>query len=384
MAKSKSTADRNLVVRNNHFYVVGQRSRGGKTERLSRSTGIRVDDPDRRKAKRDARRMRDWMLEEWRLDHLDKIEGVKVRDDSRKIRDLVEEYLRIVQRHGKPRMSTARGNVKQLENVLKKCGLSLDDSIHVLDRGLVVSYVETWLAGAEDLQTAQITVNSTLRQARSVFKRSLLGEYPAALLPKDVTGFVSQFPCVDPMTSKARSVRPPSKDDMQPLAARSEELRGSIVWRVWLLNYHLGMRASEIECCRWSWFDVDEFGRQCVRIVDRPAEDYFPKGRGREIPIAGEVWDLLEACRSDSEFVLGEDLPTRRNNALREYNKWIRSFGWSRSKVSHAVRAYRIECWRRVYGEQVAADWGGHESVKTTRDHYTGQTHDLEPLGVDA
>lgn len=385
MSKSKNK-DHHLTIRNGVYYVIGRRKVNGKSQRLSRSTGIRVGDPSPGAARADARKMRDAMLREWRNERTDILDQTRLRDSSARLSEVCDAYLKIVQRHGKPQMRTARRNVGALRTMVRcVTGREVEDcSVNALNRQFVVDYADKRLAGCEDVQSTQISVNSSLRQARSVFKRSVLGELPARLTPGDVTGFLTQFACVDPMTEQARDLQPPSDAEMRPLVEASSVLQGSELWPMWLLNFYLGMRARECRFCRWDWFGPDQFGRMSVHIKRYPAQGFRPKGRSRVVPLADDVWRMLGECRGEGEFVLPGSARNRRRITQYRYNDWIRSLGWAREKKSHAVRSYRLECWRRAFGDQVAQDWGGHVSGRTTKDHYTSNVHDLDPLGVDA
>jgi len=391
----KSKLDHHLIVRGGVYYIIAQRTLNGRRQRLSRSTGIKAGEPSATKSRQDARQMRDAVLRVWRNERTDLLNEIKMRIDAARLADLSDTYLRIVDRHGRPRPATARNNASSLRTVVRNAGKDPDrECVNVLNRQLVVKYTENVLENADDEITAQITINSTLRQARSMFKRSLVGEYEQRLLPADLAGFLTQFACVDPMASKARDDPPPTKEEMQPLIAAGAELIGTPLYPLWLLNYYLAMRASEILNCRWSWFETDEYGRPAINIKARPG--YTPKGRARSIPIAPDVMDMLRGClckddyiefSSDrvlidvyDDYVLAGHPHADREKLIREYNTWIKGFGWDRKKKSHAIRAYRIEQWRRAYGLDVAKDWGGHVSRKTTATHYAGNTHAEAPL----
>lgn len=140
--KSKNKK-KNLTIRSGVYYITAKRTVNGKPQRLSRSTGIPVDKPTPKRALKDACDMRDRVLRAWRQERTEAIDNVKLRDDTANIGELCDAYRAIVERHGKPKMKTARDNIASLNRIVKTCNMNKVPSklsVNVLDKNLVVKF----------------------------------------------------------------------------------------------------------------------------------------------------------------------------------------------------------------------------------------------------
>jgi integrase len=254
----------------------------------------------------------------------------------------------------------------------------------VIDRKLVIDFADRALEQWGANSRAKISINSTLRQARSLFKGKVAMEYDARLAPPDMPGFKMQFACEDPMRDVARA-RPRTPDrviEALRVAMEDKKVAAPEIEIVWLLNYHFALRPADIWPARWTWFE-DQGGRRVLSLRLRPEEGYRPKGRPRVIPVHPEVWDRLRAAAAVGDvFCLPGEAFARKKLVTRAYSQWVGSVAGAGAgeKTTYLVRRWRIEQWRQKYGDAAAMDFAGHVSMQTTRDHYAGNTHDVDGL----
>jgi integrase len=157
---------------------------------------------------------------------------------------------------------------------------------------------------------------------------------------------------------------------MRPILQGAESLTGQMR-TIWLLAFHLAMRAREISEARWEWIEPRD-GRAWMHICARPGFD--PKGTAGWVPISAPVAAELLAIRgaSGAGYILGELPVTRRYDLVkRDFAAWMRRAGWARRHTAHELRAYRIHVWRRAYGLDVARDWARHRNASVTESHYS-------------
>ncbi len=156
-----------------------------------------------------------------------------------------------------------------------------------------------------------------------------------------------------------------------------------------LLALGVGMRANEIDKCRWSWFKFSAKGECFVEI--REESDFKPKGgSARAIKIPAEVHAALTQTRADlvSPYVLGGTEKTgesviktesyRCPAALEIANAWLRLRGVEANKR----RGNPLHRLRKQFGSEVATNAGlfaaqkllGHSSPTVTAKYYAAQT----------
>jgi integrase len=156
-----------------------------------------------------------------------------------------------------------------------------------------------------------------------------------------------------------------------------------------LLALGCGLRANEIDKCRWQWFSFDSKG-ECFLTVKEEV-DFKPKGgSARILRIPRAVYDALSEARVDlsSEYVLGgvgiqsHTIATgetyRHAEALRTANLWLRSRGIEADKRM-GNPLHRL---RKQFGSATATEHGlfaaqkllGHSSPVVTAKYYAAQT----------
>ena len=249
--------------------------------------------------------------------------------------------------------------------------------LHSLTPARIQAWRIEYLNGAGKSPAAQraakISVNSTLRQARSLFSPKRLAYIQ---LPE---GFQSPFSGIK--LEPRQSMRYRSGFDVTKLiaVARTElasEARES--YKVFLLALLCGLRRAEIDRLTWSAFDWDK-----TKLHVEVTEHLAVKNQDSigEVDLDGELVDLFKgfyAERTD-EFVIESDRPLkleatyfnyRCDKVFEELSDWLRKHGVRGQRPLHALR--------KEYGSQICERHGlyaasralRHAEVGITAQHY--------------
>ena len=295
--------------------------------------------------------------------------------------ELVDVYLQA--KLGKPNPDTRRENQAHLLLMLTGCGHKDPRKVRLseLDDKLVKQFFRNRVASHDeaslDFDRARTTANSVYRKAKSIFSRKVLasGTYDHLKLPA-LDKFMS-VPFLDEPDHQYSFL--PNKL-FNKLINDSARLRteNPSLYCAFLICYTLGLRKKEALHARWDWVSIDEEGRFLMKVPGR--EDWKGKvfktksGKGREIEMAEEVYDTLQALSpigDHPEYLI----PTktdweRRVKVWREFGPWFSENGIFCNKCAH-------EC-RKFFGAQVATHNGiyvaskqlGHSSVTVTEKYY--------------
>jgi len=362
---------RHLMLRNGVYYI-NMRWEG---KRIFRSTKMTALSRARKYRSKFVRALMDD-----RIDALDKSRVQKERGAT--IGQVIEMYESEARAIGEPGKSTVRQNISTLRRIVRvarKVREPDKQPVSILDRDLVRAYANAVIpeekAGDSEVVAARRrSVRSDLRQARSVFKRSMRGLYEPLNLPDTLQGFLDYMVCVDPpvnrdeYTTDERAILRAVKGEKGEFGSALRERDDKDVYVVWLLAFHLGMRANEIAKARWAWIVDGE-----MEIRERPDEGFDPKGYSGWVPIHDQVMaELVKNKRPDDPYIVpGGSYTARYNSVTRELATWMRAQGWRRNHCAHELRAYRGQRWRDEYGTEVMRDWLRHASEQTGMKHYT-------------
>jgi len=318
----------------------------------------------------------------------DMLDNLKSHLNFVSIGEITSTYLRLIQNYNRPSRDTAQRNIWALHLILRIGGGFKDPDragTQVLTSSLVMKYANSVIGQAEDRNRAMRTVSSYLRQARSVFSKRMRHLYRAeGLKLPNMEDFLMTVPCDNPR---------PIREDFSPAEIKiiksGSELKGKRddLYVVWLLGYYLAMRAGEIAHAKWSWIEKGPDGNYEMKICERPDEGFDPKGYNGWVPIADDVYKLLEAMRrdDDSYIVPGGTTFLRHRLVVRDFADWMRSQGWTRPHCSHELRAYRGNIWRHTLGLEIMRDWLRHSTVEVGINHYTTRHNNSKPpMGVEA
>jgi integrase len=234
-------------------------------------------------------------------------------------------------------------------------------------------------------RSAEISADSTIRMARSVFSKPALDaglatqvRLPAALgLCAVSTGasFTKFQSTVDPWQLFA--------DAKAELERERPE-----VFLAFALGLCAALRRSEADRLRWDQIDL-----RTGRILISTTEAHGAKSPEsvREVALAADVLEILRSASKapdrDSEFVLRGGRPKQRIGAAPVYRAdmapyrtwrtllcWLRGKGVSNRKPAHALRALAATHARDTHGLVAAAELLGHADVRTTARSYSAPT----------
>lgn len=366
-----------------------------KGKRIYQSTGLAAD-PGNMEA---AKRIRDAILREAHENRFAELHMTKMResDPCATIGEIIDRYedLCAVRRDVVP--ATRRENVAALVRVVSRgCGVSRDAVRALRASVLTDELVEKFAAvGVEaagevtvDLESAQRTVNATLRHARALFKKDIVRQYRGMKLP-DLRPFAEAFGTECP---RVRYELPDAEEYTKIIEAARTKLRVDRpdLYAAFLLCFDLALRADEAANARWSWIEHEDVaGRRRLRmaIVNRPGEEWKPKGRGGAVPVADGVMAALEAAapRGPGPYILpGETRQARYELAMQGLADWMRGLGWQRRKCAHELRKLKGSFWRARSGLDRAFEWLRHATYQTTVDYYARIPLRDEPHRIDA
>lgn len=282
-------------------------------------------------------------------------------------------------------VSTANRNVNSLAQIVG----DLDQSSRCLTTKNLDNFAQSRLVGLKGaaLQKGRNTVESIHRKARSVFSDWALQIYrDENLLLPDVV----EWKKYRAVKEDHGSYRLPIEDP--DLCARVRESGGELLTKKdrlavgWLVSYELALRAKEAAFLRWDWFVSrgEHFG---LLIINRPEQNFKPKGTNREIQVHRDLFEELKIQSSGSDgFILpGGSFTDRYNYIVRELAGWMRGQGFDRdrfNKATYELRKLKGSEWYSSpdLGPQVAQEWLGHKDISTTCKYYAALDRKVSPL----
>jgi len=316
-------------------------------------------------------------------------EPLKLRNDNATIRELIERY----ERNAVQRPRTIRGNVRSLRLIVKTVhnGDPDNKSTTVLTSNLIREFEKRRLQKAEQRATGstraaviQRTRNSTasfVRQARSIIAMRKMKFYEDLKLPE-----LAPF--------RGESVEPPHRSLPRPLdmkalnamevATPTLATNDPAVYVAHLLFSRLGLRNIEIVNARTHWISDGSIG-----IINRPEENFFPKGCEGWVPIAADV--LAEILRfqplaTEGYLVPGRNQTERHEATYRRHSKWVGQWIKDRSKTSYELRRYAgsrlLDMGATIFEVR---DFLRHRDVQTTQQWYAYQLQNcqLRTIGMN-
>lgn len=229
---------------------------------------------------------------------------------------------------------------------------------------LIISWRNQELDGLNpsDRRSRQTTINSTLNQARSLWKYC---DFPN--------------PFKDLKWKQTTKRFKPQIDASALLFLAKDELEKDYFeqYKALTLCLFLGLRRSEADCLTW---DQVDFSTQKVTIDNT---DYFkPKSEDaiREIPIPRSLFENIDYWKSISDeiFVLSGGLAKpncsydyyRANATWKPLLKWLRSKGLEAKKPLHDVRKLAGSLMYENHDIYAAQRFLGHSDIRTTISSY--------------
>lgn len=226
---------------------------------------------------------------------------------------------------------------------------------------------------------AQVSANSFLRQAKSLFAPDMLRFVNGIVMPEPL-------PFTGVAFEKRPSMRYRSTFDIEEVIrlARTELAESKPEqFKIFLLAVMVGLRREEIDKLEWSAFRWDEevIRIEATNFIALKSEDSIA-----DVEVDPEVIELFRGyrARATGRFVIESRVVPRTGvlyghyRCQRDFEKllaWLRSKGVSTPKPLHSLRA--------EYGSQICARHGiyaasralRHADIKVTTEHYVDKKH---------
>jgi len=151
-----------------------------------------------------------------------------------------------------------------------------------------------------------------------------------------------------------------------------------------LLFSRLGLRNIEIVNARSHWISDGSIG-----IINRPEEDFFPKGCEGWVPIARDVLAEImkyQPLTTDGYLVPGRNQTERHEAVYRRHSKWVSQWIKGRAKTSYELRRYAgsrlLDMGATIFEIR---DFLRHRDVQTTQQWYAYrlQNRQLRTIGMN-
>jgi integrase len=316
-------------------------------------------------------------------------ERLKLHNDHATVGELIEQY----EESAAQRPATIRSNVRSLRMIVKTVHSGDPDvkPTSILRANLIREFEQRQLERVEKrstgmsrltaIQRVRTSTASYVRQARSIVALRKMKFYEGMKLP-DLTGFRGET-----VETPHRSL--PRPLDMKALTAMNTAAPALAesdpgVYVAHLLFSRVGLRNIEIVNARVHWIIDGSIG-----IVNRPEEDFFPKGCEGWVPIAPDV--LAEILRfqplcTDGYLVPGANRTERHDAVYRRHSKWIVRWIKDRTKTSYELRRYAgsrlLDMGATIFEVR---DFLRHRDVQTTQMWYAYrlQNRQLRTIGMD-
>jgi hypothetical protein len=319
---------------------------------------------------------------------------LKLRDDNATIAELIAKY----KQHAAQRPGTILSNVRSLRMLIKTVHGGDPDlkSSSVLTAKLIREFEKRQVARVEQratpatrasvVQKVRISTASYVRQARAIVALRKMKFYEGLKLP-DLAGFRGES-----VEAPKRSL--PRPLDMTALAAMEAAAQALAkndpgAYVAHLLFSRLGLRNIEIVNARTHWINDSNIG-----IINRPEEDFFPKGCEGWVPIAPDVLKEILSFQPlcfDRYVVPGANRTERHDAVYRRHSKWVSQWIKDHTKTSYELRRYAgsrlLDMGATIFEVR---DFLRHRDVQTTQMWYayrlqnrqlrTIGMHDLLPL----
>jgi integrase len=307
-------------------------------------------------------------------------EKLKSRSGYATIGDIIERYLS----HAQDRPATIRNNISALRLLIRTVHRGEPDvqSSSVLTGDLVRQFEQMRIRDVKPepaRRRARASIRSYVVQARSVVAKRKMRFYEDINFP-NVDGFRNERVEM-PKRSKPRALDTgviAAINGAAPMLAESDPA----VYVAFLLFSRLGLRNVEIRNARWSWIENGRIG-----IIERPEENFYPKGSEGWVPIASDVLKELMRFRhlSTNDYIVPGVTATDRKIAVdRRHSTWVSQWIKDRSKTSYELRRYAGSLVYNATRDILKVrDFLRHASVETTQQWYAYLLEDVPSIGMN-
>jgi hypothetical protein len=258
--------------------------------------------------------------------------------------------------------------------------VKLEDITPSLVQKWKVDFLRRAGASPAKQRAGRISVNSLLRQARSIFSAKRLQFVKLG-------GLRSPFDGV-PLEAR-QSMRYRSSFKIEELVGWAVVELGREELKVFLLACMAGLRRNEIDKLPWTAFN---WGRTTLRVEVTEHFDAKSEDSIGEVDIDPEVLALFRgfSAKATGEFVIESDVPPRAGASYAHYrcqriftrlNDWLRSKGLPSRRPLHTLR--------KEFGSQICDHFGiyaasqalRHADIAITSQHYLDKRRKV-PVGL--
>jgi integrase len=220
---------------------------------------------------------------------------------------------------------------------------------------------------------AKVSVNSIMRQARSLFSPKLLRRLKLSL-PNPLPFSGIEF-------EPRQTMKYQSKIDVLGLVQDArKELAGTTLesYKIFLLAVTVGLRRKEIDLLEWSSFRWNDC---LIRI--QPTDWFHPKSEESlaDLPVEPEVMELFRQyhTRGSGRFVIKCRRPPQPRTSQQYYRcaphfdkliEWLRDHGVDGNKPLHTLRKEYGSLITQAHGIYAASRALRHTDLRTTSEHY--------------
>lgn len=266
-----------------------------------------------------------------------------------------------------PKPTTRKRNISSMKTVLAASGLDETARISQLGSSIILKFQQDRINerpdGHPQHQSAIVSCNSKVRQARSIFSRKCVESYNDAGLsvPKEsIESFMGRS-MLDEATGRPVL---PSADAM---AKVNELLKDHPQHhRAFLLAFYGGLRAGEVREARRDWLE-----NNVLHVGGNPNQATTKGRRWRAVALPDPVPELLLAS-NDPIYLVGD----RRHQVVStELNQMLKSIGFP-AKPLQACRRLAGSLVYTAQGPRQARDMLGHFDQSTT-DRFYAKSLDL-------
>jgi integrase len=307
-------------------------------------------------------------------------ERLKSKSGYGTIGDIIERY----QSQAEDRPATVRNNSSAIRLLVRTVHGGDPDakSSSVLTGDLIRQFERIRMAGAKTepaRRRARASVRSYVVQARSLVAPRKMRFYEDINLP-DLDPFRKER-VESPKRSKPRAL---DTGVIAAINAAAPKLASTdpAVYVAFLLFSRLGLRNVEIRNARWSWIENGRIG-----IIERPEENFYPKGSEGWVPIAPDVLKELMRFRhlSTNDYIVPGVTATDRKIAVdRRHSAWVGQWIKDRSKTSYELRRYAGSLVYNATRDILKVrDFLRHASVDTTQQWYAYLLEDVPSIGMN-
>jgi len=307
-------------------------------------------------------------------------ESLKSKSGYGTIGDIIERY----QSQAEDRPATLRNNSSAIRLLVRTVHGGDPDakSSSVLTGDLIRQFERIRMAGAMTepaRRRARASIRSYVVQARSLVAPRKMRFYEDINLP-DLDPFRKERVEM-PKRSKPRAL---DTGVIAAINAAAPKLASTdpAVYVAFLMFSRLGLRNVEIRSARWSWIENGRIG-----VIERPEENFFPKGSEGWVPIAPDVLKELMRFRhlSYNDYIVPGVTVTERKEAVdRRHSAWIGQWIKDRSKTSYELRRYAGSLVYNATRDILKVrDFLRHASVETTQQWYAYLLEDVPSIGMN-